>query len=527
MKTTTFLRSYLYNNILFYITLAINLLFIVKVKYFPTLDGPAHLYNSFVLKEIILGNEAFSEFLHVNAIFLPNWFSHAFLSTLLLIFPGWLSEKLLIIFYVTGMALSFKYLISTINKDNKYLSILIFPFIYTFVFHLGFYNFSISFIFLFFTLGYYIRLANNKSTLKYIALLFLLLLTYYCNILVFGMLGLTLGSYIFFETISNHKKQESPLDILRRSIKPLSTLLLVSLPSLILAFFFVNNIKMSSSNQGLPFKDLISWINDARPYIIYDYSGDKIITEQYFHILLVFITVTFIFIEKPLRKKLYSGFFLLIPMVLSLLMLFLIPDNSGAGMMSIRFIILFFVFLLIEICVVAVNKKINYFLIACMILLHIGIQFKHFNGNIKKLNYNAIEMTKTSKYIDENSIVLPVDMTGSWLHHHFSNYVGTEKPLLLLENYEASIAWFPLRWADNTFPDIKVNGTNKLSGIYWHGSSAGGKKKSINNILIYGDHTKLSDTKYNELNQLIKNDYTLIYHSKDDFIFLYKLNTDI
>ncbi|GCD77529.1 hypothetical protein JCM31826_10110 [Thermaurantimonas aggregans] len=117
------------------------------------MDGPAHLYNANIIAHLLRENESLSEFYMINKFWIPNWTSHAFLAVLHFIMPAWLAEKILISLYVIGMALSFRFLIKQINTKSVALSIMIFPFMYSFLFHLGFYNFSISFIIFFFTKG--------------------------------------------------------------------------------------------------------------------------------------------------------------------------------------------------------------------------------------------------------------------------------------------------------------------------------------------------------------------------------------
>ena len=46
--------------------------------------------------------------------------------------------------------------------------------------------------------------------------------------------------------------------------------------------------------------------------------------------------------------------------------------------------------------------------------------------------------------ISPNSILLPVRTSDYWLDSHFSNYLGISKPVLILENYEASTGYFPI-----------------------------------------------------------------------------------
>ena len=131
---------------LFYFVLVLNVVLLCFTRFYPSMDGPAHLYNSNILNHLIRGNTTLSEFYSINTVPIPNWTSHFLLSIFHIVLPAWLAEKALLVLYVSGMAFSFRFLIKELNPENIPLSILIFPFIYSFLFHLGFYNFSISFI---------------------------------------------------------------------------------------------------------------------------------------------------------------------------------------------------------------------------------------------------------------------------------------------------------------------------------------------------------------------------------------------
>ena len=90
---------YLFVSILF-----ISFFFLSLTRFHPSLDGPAHLYSSFLLNQLVSGNEFLGEYLSINSFYIPNWISHFFLSIFLTVFDVWMAEKILIMLYVAGMA---------------------------------------------------------------------------------------------------------------------------------------------------------------------------------------------------------------------------------------------------------------------------------------------------------------------------------------------------------------------------------------------------------------------------------------
>src|SRR5258708_25689109 len=78
-------------------TVLIALAPIWSVRYLPTQDGPSHLYNSWLLRELIRGSNAAIE--HAYRIDWrphPNWLTSAALALLLSVVPALLAEKLFV-----------------------------------------------------------------------------------------------------------------------------------------------------------------------------------------------------------------------------------------------------------------------------------------------------------------------------------------------------------------------------------------------------------------------------------------------
>ena len=69
------------------------------------------------------------------------------------------------------------------------------------------------------------------------------------------------------------------------------------------------------------------------------------------------------------------------------------------------------------------------------------------------------ELMSVAPVIRPNTLVLPFNFVTvrdipekSWPFIHAAEYLGINKPLILLDNYEASTGFFPLRWTDHADP---------------------------------------------------------------------------
>jgi hypothetical protein len=348
---------------------------------------------------------------------------------------------------------------------------------------------------------------------------------------MFAFLGLTLGCYILYFSYNLYLINKNLNEAIQICLKKLLSLFLTALPCLIFSFLFFIKIKFPDSNNAYPFKELIKWINDARPFIVYDYVDEEIITEQYFHILLILLVLSFIL--KGNNKKFETQITLekaninLIPVIFAFILLFVTPNEANAGMMSDRYCLLFYMFFLIWVVSRSINIKFNNILILIILLLHIGMLFKHTYGTIRKIDKDAITIKSAEKYISENSIVLPVNLSDNWLELHFSNYLGVEKSMIILENYEASVGWFPVKWNMDKMPNILLGDRNTISGVNWISNTNSKVNKEIDYVLLYGNLNKLDNPEWNELKVQLQKNFKLKYESENHYIKLFEKNKNI
>ncbi|MBP9153002.1 MAG: hypothetical protein KBF73_12015, partial [Flavobacteriales bacterium] len=117
----------------FLLVIVVNLIPVLSVDYFPTVDGPAHLYNSKLISEIWrYGQSPIHQYLEFNQTATSNWSGHLLLSGLLLFFSAFWVEKAILLFYLIGFPLGIRYLLRASGVKSSLLIYLIFPFTYSF-----------------------------------------------------------------------------------------------------------------------------------------------------------------------------------------------------------------------------------------------------------------------------------------------------------------------------------------------------------------------------------------------------------
>ena len=156
-------------------------------KYFPSQDGPSHIYNSFILKHYNDPDYAFNQFYDIRKSPVPNWASHIFITLFMYLVPPLIAEKLLLTGYIILMATGMLYLLNAVDGRRKPLVFIGFPFIYNYILLMGFYNFSLGVGMFMFVLGYWWKNFDTFSVRNMVVLGLLLLVLYFCHLVTLAL----------------------------------------------------------------------------------------------------------------------------------------------------------------------------------------------------------------------------------------------------------------------------------------------------------------------------------------------------
>lgn len=411
------------------------------LQFFPTLDGPAHVYNSELILRILCHENAANYFQFSQGI-VPNWIGHMILSIFGAISSPIWAEKILLIFYLIGFPLTFRYLLKVISPSYKLYSYLIIPFVYSQLFLLGFYNFSLAFIPFFLVTGYWLRINSKNLTLKHLLILAFLLFTCYLSHIVVCFISIySLFALQIFNSELTPKKRAFQF------IK----LLIAALPTLLLGVWYILRMPKDLASNYINTSELWLKLFNLESLIGYNREIESPFTRVIFWILMISIVLVVYF---NLNQKSKNDFFVTIKSkfvwitlpVLMLVAYFTLPDsNAYAGYVSIRFNYLFFVFLILLIANFKIPGKILGAISTSLIIAHFGLNIYYFK-TLSQLNEIAENCYNIGEHLSENDIVKPINHNTNWLTGHFSNYAGLKNTPILLENYEATTNYFPLTW---------------------------------------------------------------------------------
>lgn len=495
----------------------------LMAPYFATLDGPAHLYNSVLLNDYS-GNEVIRQYYRVSQTLSPNLFNHVFYAFFNLLFEARISEKIFIVFYFLAFPLSLRYFIKSYNPQNAFLSLLGIPLSHSCLLYMGFFNFSVSFVFMFMAIAYYYRHMYRKETVnlpRYVWLFVFISLIYISNVLCFVYALAVLGIYELHSIngfYRNHLKQL----ILPRLLKDIA----VVLPALLCLLYFYTRMDFPPDDSHNNFKELCGFITDFKSLLVYDRGSDVFYTRILLLVLAFLSVYTAIKHLKVLRSLLqtHTDSLLFLGLTLAVLIAyFKIPNGSNAGMMTDRLCNLLFVSLLLWI---ACQKQTVYPKVLSLVIIipHFFLWNIHTKTQ-KHYNEVAAHVAESGKYMDANSVVLPVNVLSRWFFvtHHAIDYAATTgNPLIMLDNYEAVMPWFPLNWNLDHMPRLTLNHKDQIAHTYWPPIDRQFPVKEIDYVYLLGDIHDLEEEKWTELKMNLDSAYVPHHMDPANKIFIFK-----
>ena len=140
------MNNKLYPKILFGYTifLCVHMGFVWLLPYFPSQDGPSHIYNLVILKDLLNGGREWGSFFSYQLHAVPNLAFTLLSYPLLQFFSPLIVEKLFISIYVALMGISTYFFLDTFNKRSISFIFFVFPVVFNFNLMMGFYSYVIT-----------------------------------------------------------------------------------------------------------------------------------------------------------------------------------------------------------------------------------------------------------------------------------------------------------------------------------------------------------------------------------------------
>ncbi len=435
--------------------------------YVPTQDGPTHVNNAEILRELDdprLG--VLREFYTLNYTLAPNWLDHAALVGLMSLLPIFIAEKVFLTGYVVLLPLSMRYALRWIDPQSTWLALLGFPFIYNYLFHMGFYNFSYSLPMFFFLIGSWLRRRGRFTSRDIAPLAGLSICLYFCHIVSFVMgwaaIGLLSGSLVLARLwraagVRKSFVGEAWLAVRAYALVPICA----AAPAAILAGLFLQQQGGVGSVVFLPRRLLLDRLLHLDALVSFD---DK---ERWFStsIALLFAGLLAYFVGRRLtRRSIHrSDALLLLTAAFAAIYLLAPQAMANGGWLTDRLSLYPFFALILWFGAQSLGGRLRLALSITALGVAGGVLALQFN-NYARLNPYLAEYISAGTYVEPNTTLLPLCFSygqaadGGVLSTkvapflHPAGYIAANRGVVDLNNYEATKTYFPTRFRPQLDP---------------------------------------------------------------------------
>ena len=410
-------------------------------SYFPTNDGPAHLYNAHLILEHLGGNSTFiSQLFEFNSHVEPNWIGHFLFVLFDFFFSSSVSERIIVALCMISLPISIRFFCTSTLNGKTYPAYLAIPFAYNFILVLGFYNFCLGLSLLFFGISF-LNKSNFSFSGKSILSLFLFgIILYFSHLIVYGIfLALLAGGIVFYK---------------RFNAKELVKVVLSQLPFIVLSLLFYINKSGSSASDSMEFGELFKWLYQSAPLLLFNETNERWFGLFFNGLLLTLLIVGIVsnWNKGNLKTDWRKASLICCSLLIIVILYFFFPNSfATGGFISIRMLLLFYLFLFGLMAYFPIKKIVLIPSMALLLCVAFYEQLERFTIS-RELSEQAEQLMISETYIHPKSILLPLNYSSNWLHSNFSNYLGTNKLVLVLDNYEAGTPHFPLKWRENFNP---------------------------------------------------------------------------
>lgn len=411
---------------------ALVLLYVVPfwtVHYLPTVDGPCHTYNAWVMRSY--GDvPLFQRYYEINTRLYPNWISHVIMAPLMFVVPPLVAEKVLVSLYAVLFLAGAWYFAGAVQAERRWLAFLAFPFVYNFTFQFGFYNFSIGLAVFLWIVGFWWR-RRERVDLRYVVAINLLLwLCYFSHVVPFLLALLAIG-VLWLATLRK--------DNWRRHLRHIPALM----PQIVLPLWFFAVKGSESVLAGRrTFPEMAAYLLQLKILVVGEAQQKSAIAVA--AIFLGFAALT-LWRGRARLSSLETNAFPLLALVL-VMVYFVSPDGMGGGSLLKPRLSLFPYLVLIPWLAPPLSRRARGLCVAgfaLMALLNLGYM---------ALLYQVMSRTMETYLaglapVRPNTRVLPLLFRHeSPVLGHAISYAALEKNLVDWDNYEAASALFPVRF---------------------------------------------------------------------------------
>lgn len=454
-------------KLFFVVLIVVHLMPIWMLKYFPSQDGPVHLYNANIIREYHHPDRSvYREYYAFNKNLDPNWLGHLVLAGLMYVVPMLIAEKILLSGYIILLPISIRYALRAIRPDTGFLAFLAFPFIYNYLFHMGFYYFSYSLPMFFLVVGFWLKYRDRFTLRETMILSFLSLLLYFCHLVSLVMAYVAIGLFALWLILLDLGQQISERQYNVRALwKAVSTRALVPLYSFLPTLVLVTVFLLQKGTQSFarpPAWELRYRLISLNSLV--SYEKQEIWFSTAFAALFAAVFL-YLFVLKGVRWHVNHWDGLLLIFAAYIILYFTAPKHmSGGSFISHRMNLYPFFALILWFGAQSYHRivKLKIGVVAAGIaLVLLGLH----TAKYVQINDYLEEYLSGTHIIEPNTTLLPLCFSHQ-VHPphepvllyevspflHASAYATAQRHVVNLLNYEATTGYFPIIFRPNLDP---------------------------------------------------------------------------
>lgn len=439
--------------IIFFLFCLVSLIPLFASHFFVSLDGPSHLYNAQLMNELWKENSFTAQFFQWNSFPPPNSLGHWLLQILLLVFPGFLAEKIFVALLILAFPFAGVKLIS-LSPERKWLVFLFFPLSFSVFLSLGFYNFLLACILLLLLIVFILKDRSNWNIKSSIALFVLWTALYFSHLVLFGLGLISVFVWLILKTVHEHKS-------VKVFFKQSLLYFIPAIPVLVLAFIYNTNQSYSDAHY-LSLTAIGAMFSDV--YLLKSYAYGEYLFNGFYEWILLLGLIVYVWFRFKGRKDSMKILFFKFLFIVLLMLILVFPDSTySAGFLTSR---LCFLGLICIVCILIFSTIPfpKWILVVFLLVIHLKVNFARFQS-IKDHAKQDSFMLKAQKLIETNSTLLELNFNsengGHWMEGHYVCRLAQDGTVIILNNYEAIQSYFPIQWKDKGIIfDITNNPSN-------------------------------------------------------------------
>ncbi len=526
-------------NLLFLIGLALCLLQIWLPTYYVTGDGPSHLYNAQILHDLWIYSKSRDFYLHYYHIVYrpdPNWLSTLILALLLFVVKGAVAEKIFLAIYVALFVRGFYLLLAKVTGPTSYWVLAIFLFVFPYELAKGFYNSSLGIAFYFWVVWSWLRFLEKRSVMNALLFFVFAAFIYFTHLLAFGFAAFTCAALLISVALAGGQAEvNGRMKFIARCGGILALLLA---PFLVLMVLFTQGEGGLQLSLKCHFYRLVELAQ-------FKYLANVTTKEFFFTTVagVVVLLVSFVAFVKYRFKagvNKYDG--LLVSLLFAMVIYISFPEAFMGRLILMTMRVQPLVGALIICCVAYLLPEGKIKNIGALALFACFVSLTAVRMNcMAAASRAAVDYVSAESSIKPNSVVLPLDFSPSgtdehgkviadwnFLFAHAAQYMGTTKPMVILDNYEANMGYFPVRWNEAVNPYDHLSKGEGIEGVPPYVSIADYKRATggtVDYILMWCyDPSFLSNEHFRALYAEITAGYHVVYTSASGRSVLWEVN---